>query len=229
MRESAGARKIRAARIVESLYRAYPDSRCALRHSNALELLVATILSAQCTDVRVNLVTAELFKKFRTARDFATADRRELEAIIHSTGFFRNKAKNLIGMGRVLVEKFGGEVPGSMEPLLELPGVARKTANVVLGTWFRKAAGVVVDTHVHRISHRLNLSRQKDPAKVERDLMALVPQKDWIQFAHMVIWHGRKICSARAPKCPECPVARHCPSAGRVSSSFHVERDGGNG
>ena len=203
----------RARRIVQLLARAYPDAGCALRHSNALELLVATILSAQCTDKRVNQVTEGLFARYRTARDYADADPGELEQAIRPTGFFRNKAKSIRGAARMLVGKFGGRVPGTMEELLELPGVARKTANVVLGTWFGTAAGVVVDTHVHRISRRLKLTRQDDPKKIEQDLMKLLPVKEWIDFSHRVIWHGRKTCDARKPKCGECALASCCPSA----------------
>lgn len=195
------------------LARTHPDATCALRHSNALELLVATILSAQCTDARVNLVTAALFKKYRTAKDFAEADPKELEQAVRSTGFFRNKAKNIRGAARLLVDKFNGRVPETMEELLELPGVARKTANVVLGTWFGKAEGVVVDTHVHRISRRLKLTREDDPKKIERDLMEILPREEWIDFSHRLIRHGRKTCDARKPKCGECALVACCPSA----------------
>ena len=207
----------RAGRIVKQLASAYPDAECALLHSNALELLVATILSAQCTDVRVNLVTKELFKRYKSAKDFAESDPQELEAAVRSTGFFRNKAKSIRGMAKLVVETFGGEVPSTMEDLLQLPGVARKTANVVLGTWFKKASGVVVDTHVHRISRRLQLTREDDPKKIERDLMGLLPEAEWINFSHRLIWHGRKLCTARKPKCGECPLAEDCPSAGKIA------------
>ena len=203
----------RIRRIVKLLARTYPDAECALRHSNALELLMATILSAQCTDKRVNLVTEGLFAKYRTANDYAEADPNELEQEIRSTGFFRNKARSIRGAARLIVDKFGGRVPGTMEELLELPGVARKTANVVLGTWFGKASGVVVDTHVHRISRRLKLTRQDDPKRIEQDLMKLLPEKEWIDFSHRVIWHGRKTCDARKPKCGECALVSCCPSA----------------
>ncbi|HXX92039.1 MAG TPA: endonuclease III [Planctomycetota bacterium] len=213
----ASDRASRARKIVAGLERTYPRAECALVHRSALELLVATILSAQCTDVRVNQVTSSLFRKYRTARDYAQADPRVLEQEIRSTGFFRNKAKSLRGAGAVLVEKFGGEVPSSMEELLELPGVARKTANVVLGTWFGKASGVVVDTHVQRLSRRLGLTRKEDPKQIERDLMALLPEKEWIDFSHRLIWHGRKVCSARKPKCDLCALASCCPSAGKIS------------
>ena len=207
----------RAGRIVKQLASAYPDAECALVHSSALELLVATILSAQCTDVRVNIVTKELFKRYKSAKDFAESNPKELETAVRSTGFFRNKAKSIRGMAKMLVESFGGEVPSTMEELLQLPGVARKTANVVLGTWFRKASGVVVDTHVHRISRRLQLTREDDPKKIEQDLMKLLPSGEWINFSHRVIWHGRKICAARKPKCGECALAEHCPSAGKIA------------
>lgn len=217
MKSSASSTAERAARIVKQLARHYGDATCALVHANPLQLLVATILSAQCTDVRVNLVTKELFKRYKTAKEFADADPKELEALIRSTGFFRNKAKSILGAAKLLVEKFGGRVPSTMEELLELPGVARKTANVVLGTWFKKASGVVVDTHVQRISRRLQLTREDDPKKIERDLMALLPAREWIDFSHRLIWHGRKICTARSPKCGECPLAENCPSAGKIA------------
>jgi endonuclease-3 len=207
----------RAGRIAKKLAASYADAECALVHSSALELLVATILSAQCTDVRVNLVTKELFKRYKSAKDFAESDPKELEAAVRSTGFFRNKAKSIRGAAKMLVETFGGEVPSTMEELLQLPGVARKTANVVLGTWFKKASGVVVDTHVHRISRRLQLTREDDPKKIERDLMALLPEAEWINFSHRLIWHGRKICTARKPRCGECPLAEDCPSAGKIA------------
>ena len=217
MKSATSSRSDRAAKIVAGLAREYGDAECALVHSNPLELLVATILSAQCTDVRVNLVTPALFKRYRSAKDFAEAVPAELEGIIRSTGFYRNKARSIRGAGKLLVEKFGGEVPSTMEELLELPGVARKTANVVLGTWFRKAEGVVVDTHVHRLSRRLGLTREDDPKKIEQDLMALIPRSEWIDFSHRLIWHGRKICSARKPKCDQCVLASCCPSAGKIS------------
>jgi endonuclease-3 len=209
-------RAARARRVTGKLARDYADAECALVHTSALELLVATILSAQCTDVRVNLVTKELFKKYRTAKDYAEAAPGALEQEIRSTGFFRNKSKSLRGAGAVLVEKFGGEVPSTIEELLELPGVARKTANVVLGTWFRKATGVVVDTHVRRLSQRLGLTKQEDPEKIERELMEALPREEWINFSHRLIWHGRKVCSARKPKCDQCTLASCCPSAGKI-------------
>jgi len=202
--------------ILRGLYKAYPDAQCALRHSNALELLVATILSAQCTDARVNLVTEALFAKYRTAEDFAKADPLAFQAEIRSTGFFRAKTKSILAMAKLLVEKHGGRVPDTMEELVYLPGVARKTANVVLGSWFGKAEGIVVDTHVDRLARRLALTKEKVPHKIEGDLMKLVPRKDWIAFAHMLIWHGRRVCTARSPNCDACSIARWCPSKGRV-------------
>ena len=217
MRSSRSSIADRAKKVVRTLAADYADARCALNHSTALELLVATILSAQCTDVRVNIVTSSLFRRYRSARDFAESDLAELELEIRSTGFYRNKARNIQGAARLLVEKHGGQVPDTMEELLELPGVARKTANVVLGTAFGKSTGVVVDTHVGRLSRRLGLTREEDPVKVERDLMALLPRKEWILYSHRLIWHGRKICAARKPKCGECSLAYCCPSAGRIS------------
>jgi len=216
MKSSKSSTPERLRRIVRTLGRVYGDAHCALVHSNALQLLVATILSAQCTDNRVNSVTSELFKKYRTAKDFADADPKELEAAIRPTGFFRNKAKSIRGAAARIVEKHGGEVPSTMEELLELPGVARKTANVVLGTWFGKATGVVVDTHVRRLAQRLQLTREDDPKKIEQDLMKLLPIEEWINFSHRLIWHGRRICTARKPKCGECPIAADCPSAGKI-------------
>lgn len=199
--------------IIQKLRRRYPDARCALNHENALELLVATILSAQCTDVRVNLVTRELFQNYRTAADYAAADPTAFEQEIRSTGFFRNKTKSVLGMARGLLERHGGQVPDTLPELVKLPGVGRKTANVVLGTWFRKTEGVVVDTHVTRLSQRLRLTRQRDAVKIEQDLMTLVPRKDWTDFSHLMIHHGRQICDARKPKCEICPVNALCPSA----------------
>lgn len=207
----------RVKRIVSALASHYGDAECALVHSNALQLLVATILSAQCTDVRVNLVTKDLFKRYKSAKEFAEADPRELEQLVKSTGFYRNKAKSIRGAAKMIVEKHDGEVPKTMEELLELPGVARKTANVVLGTWFKKATGVVVDTHVQRIARRLQLTREDDPKKIEQDLMKLLPAEEWIDFSHRLIWHGRRICAARKPKCGECPLADDCPSAGKIA------------
>ena len=203
----------RAKKIIARLKREYPDATCALHHKSALELVVATILSAQCTDARVNIVTPHLFAKYRTAADYATADPRVLEREIQSTGFFRNKTKSIIGMAQALVERHGGEVPQTMEELTALPGVGRKTANVILGTWFQKNEGVVVDTHVHRLSRLLGLTRQDDPVKIEHDLMAIVPQDDWTWFSHTLIHHGRAVCIARRPRCADCVLNRLCPSS----------------
>ena len=206
-------RKARARKIISRLKREYPDATCALQHRTAVELVVATILSAQCTDARVNIVTPHLFAKYRTAADYATADPRVLEREIQSTGFFRNKTKSIIGMAQALVERHGGEVPQTMEELTALPGVGRKTANVILGTWFQKNEGVVVDTHVHRLSRLLGLTRQDDPVKIEHDLMAIVPQDDWTWFSHTLIHHGRAVCIARRPRCADCVLNRLCPSS----------------
>ncbi len=208
------AEKKRAAQIVKLLKREYPDARCSLDHGNALELLVATILSAQCTDERVNVVTSHLFRKYRTWEDYASAPAAELEQDIRPTGFFRNKAKSIQGACRQIGERHGGSVPRSMEELLQLPGVARKTANVVLGNAYKIASGVVVDTHVSRVSARLGLSSEKAPEKIERDLAGLIPESDWIDFSHLLIAHGRKVCKARSPACGECVLAKLCPSAG---------------
>jgi endonuclease-3 len=217
MKSSKSSAPERVKKIVHTLARVYRDAHCALVHQDALQLLVATILSAQCTDHRVNIVTRELFKKYRSAKDFAESDLKVLEQDVRSTGFYRNKAKNIQGAARKIVKDHHGEVPSTMEELIELPGVARKTANVVLGTWFKKATGVVVDTHVHRISRRLQLTREDDPKKIEQDLMKLLPREEWISFSHRVIWHGRRICAARRPKCGECPIATECPSAGKIA------------
>jgi endonuclease-3 len=206
-------RKARARKILARLKREYPDATSALHHSNALELVVATILSAQCTDARVNMVTPHLFAKYRTAADYAAADPRVLEKEIQSTGFFRNKTKSIIGMAQALVERHGGEVPQTMEELTALPGVGRKTANVILGTWFKKNEGVVVDTHVHRLTRLLGLTRQDDPVKIEQDLMEIVPRDDWTWFSHTLILHGRAVCIARRPRCADCVLNRLCPSS----------------
>lgn len=213
MRESKDERKKRLLEIIRRLKRAYPDAKCSLNHSNAFELLVATILSAQCTDDRVNIVTADLFRKYRKPEDYLKVSPRELEKDIQSTGFFRNKTKSIQGTSKMLIEDYGGQVPRTMDELLELPGVARKTANVVLGNAFEIESGVVVDTHVTRLSHRLRLTKEKDPQKIERDLIQIVPKKDWIIFSHLLIAHGRKICKARSPLCAECSVEKLCPSS----------------
>lgn len=203
----------RIGEILQRLHAAYPNADCALVHTNAFELLVATILSAQCTDERVNKVTPALFARFPTPVAMAQGDRAELEELIRSTGFFRNKAKNIQEASRRLVETFDGMVPDNMNDLLTLAGVARKTANVVLGTAYGIGVGVVVDTHVKRLSNRLGLTKVEDPEKIERDLMALVPQGDWVAFSHMLILHGRQVCDARKPKCAECTLNVLCPSA----------------
>jgi endonuclease-3 len=211
--EATPEKKRRVRRVIATLKKEYPDARCSLDHTSPLELLIATILSAQCTDERVNIVTADLFRKHRTWEDYTTAPASELERDIRSTGFFRNKAKAIQGACRMIGERYGGRVPDSMEELLELPGVARKTANVVLGNAFGIASGVVVDTHVARLSERLGFSVEKAPEKIERDLASLVPEPDWIVFPHLLIAHGRKVCKARTPLCGECPIAKLCPSA----------------
>jgi len=213
MRESKADKKTRTQEIVKLLKRAYPDARCALNHSNAFELLIATILSAQCTDERVNKVTADLFRKYRKPKDYLKVRDTELQEDIRTTGFFRNKTKSIQGACTVLTEEFGGAVPKSMDELLKLPGVARKTANVVLGVAYGIAAGIVVDTHVSRLSHRLALTKQKDAVKIEQDLIELVPKKDWIIFSHLLIFHGRRVCKARRPLCEECVVEKLCPSS----------------
>jgi endonuclease-3 len=209
----------RVAAILDGLQKAYPKAVCALNHRSAWELVVATILSAQCTDVRVNVVTPELFKAFPTPKAMAAASLPELEELIRTTGFFRNKAKSIKGAGRVVMEEFGGEVPKTMDELLRIPGVARKTANVVLGSWFGIAVGVVVDTHVLRLSRRLELTKETTPEKVEQDLMKVIPQSKWIDFSHQMIFHGRQICIARKPKCADCTLERLCNSADKTWSS----------
>jgi endonuclease III len=213
MRETKSQRLERTAEIIKLLKRAHPDAKCALNHSNAFELLIATILSAQCTDERVNKVTADLFRKYRKPEDYLKVRDTELQQDIRTTGFFRNKTKSIQGACKVLIEEFGGEVPRTMEELLRVPGAARKTSNVVLGVAYGIAAGVVVDTHVSRLSHRLKLTRQRDPVKIEKDLMELVPRKDWIIFSHLLIFHGRRVCKARTPLCEECAVEKLCPSS----------------
>lgn len=206
-------RAARAAAILPILKRAYPDARCSLDHSGPLELLVATILSAQCTDARVNLVTKDLFRKYRSAADYAKVKPEALEKDIQSTGFYRNKAKSIMAMARALVDNHGGRVPDTMDELVHLAGVGRKTANVVLGNAFGKNEGVVVDTHVTRVADRLGLTKHpSDAVKIEQDLMPIVPREEWTLFSHLLIYHGRQICEARRPKCEQCPVFSHCPS-----------------
>jgi len=211
--ESLAKRRERAKEIAPRLAEAYPQMEISLDWETPLELVVATILSAQCTDERVNKTTPALFEKYPTAKDYAEADRAELEELIHSTGFYRNKAKNIQGMGQTLVEKFDGEVPDTMEELLELPGVARKTANVVLSNGFGKVEGIVVDTHVKRVSRRLGLTGETSATKIEQDLMKVLPEDQWHPFPWRLILHGRAICGARSPKCDECMLSDLCPSA----------------
>jgi endonuclease-3 len=208
--KTAAERQARVKRILATLDKMYPNATCALHHGNAWELLVATILSAQCTDKRVNQVTPELFRKYPTIQDFANVSQAELAQDIRSTGFFNNKAKSVIGAARKILDDFGGEVPREMDQLLSVPGAARKTANVVLGTAFGVASGVVVDTHVQRIARRLDLTKETDPAKIEKDLMKTIPKEKWILFAHQIILHGRALCTARNPRCAECALSPLC-------------------
>jgi len=217
MKESPSL-QVRARRVRRVLDQLYPEADCPLTHEGLLQLLVATILSAQCTDARVNMVTPGLFKRFQTVHDFANADLKELQRLIKSTGFFRSKARNIRACCRAMIEQFGGEVPESMDDLLKLPGVGRKTANVVRGAGFDQP-GITVDTHVGRLSRRLGLSAHKDPAKVEHDLMALVPQKDWTRFSLQLIFHGRRVCHARKPQCSECAMNAFCPRVGVTSAA----------
>ncbi len=215
----------RIAEILKRLDQLYPDVKCALTHTSAWELLVATILSAQSTDVNVNRVTPELFRKYPTVEDFAALTPEQLEPDVRSTGFFRNKSKSVVGAAKKVVADFGGQVPLNMKDLLTLPGVARKTANVVLGSWFKIAEGVVVDTHVHRISRRLELTAQNDPQKIEQDLMRVIPREKWILFSHQVIWHGRKLCIARKPKCVDCPLENICHAADKTWSTVDMHKN----
>ncbi len=208
--KTSAQRKTRVAKILDILDHTYPNATCALRHGNAWELLVATILSAQCTDKRVNEVTPGLFRRYPTILDMANANPSDLENEIRSTGFFRNKTKSLIGAARAIQSEFGGKIPRTLEELTRVPGAARKTANVVLGTAFGIPSGVVVDTHVHRVSRRLDLTRSDDPVSIERDLMKIIPQERWILFSHQVIYHGRERCIARKPKCSVCPLDELC-------------------
>jgi endonuclease III len=206
----AGTNPRRVSAILEKLDEAYPEAHCELKHENPFQLLISTILSAQCTDVRVNQVTQELYKKYQRPEDFAYASPAELEKEIRPTGFFRNKTKSIMGASKAIVEKFGGKVPQTMDEMLSLPGVARKTANVVLGSGYGIASGVVVDTHVIRLSQRLDLTHNQEPKKIERDLMAIIPEDKWIIFSHQLIWHGRRVCVARKPRCVECNLERIC-------------------
>ena len=221
LHETPKAKAARLKEIIAALNRTYPEAHCELDHRSPLELLIATILSAQCTDKRVNLVTQELFKKYRSAADYANAPLAELEQAIKSTGFFRNKAKNIQAACRKLVERHNGQIPRTMDELTQLDGVGRKTANVVLGNAFGINVGVVVDTHVTRLSQRLGLTKQKDPGKIEGDLMTLVPQKQWTSFSHWLIWHGRRRCAARNPDCEGCEINKLCP---KINIKGNVER-----
>ncbi|MDE2974717.1 MAG: endonuclease III [Gemmatimonadota bacterium] len=212
-RESAAARRERVAEIYDLLLAEYPDAKCALDHASPFELAVATILSAQCTDARVNMVTPELFRRYPDPEALSAALPEELEEVIRSTGFFRNKTRNLIGMAAALVEEHGGELPRNMKELSALPGIGRKTANVVLGNAFGIDEGVVVDTHVKRLSRRLGFTAEATPEKIEKELMALFPRRVWTMLAHLLIWHGRRVCNARRPLCNRCPVSHRCPSS----------------
>lgn len=208
--QAGGTDPKRVAAILSKLEEAYPDATCELKHENAFQLLISTILSAQCTDVRVNQVAETLYKKYPRPESFAHANPGELEQDIRPTGFFRNKTKSIMGASKAIIEKFGGQVPRTMEEMLTLPGAARKTANVVLGTAFGIASGIVVDTHVIRISNRLDLTRNEDPKKIEQDLMQIIPKEKWIKFSHQIIWHGRRVCFARRPNCAECNLEKLC-------------------
>jgi len=222
-RESLQTKTARLKKIIAGFQKTYPDAHCELTYANPLQLLVAVILSAQCTDKRVNLITPELFKKYRTAKDFADAPRAELEQFIKSAGFFRSKAKNIQNCCCKLVERHGGEVPRTMEELIQLDGVGRKTANVVLGNAFDVVVGVIVDTHMIRLSHRLGLVTERTPEKIERALMKLLPQKYWLDFSHWLVWHGRRRCFARKPDCANCEVLKWCP---RIAVKEALATDG---
>jgi endonuclease-3 len=213
MKESKEQLKERVGQIIRVLKKTYPQATCALIHANPFELLIATILSAQCTDERVNIVTANLFRKYRKPEDYVAVPREEIEQDINSVTFFRNKAKSIQEASRLLIEKYKGQIPQTLEDLVELPGVGRKTANVVLGTAFGIPTGVVVDTHVARLSQRLGLTENKQPEKIEADLIELLPKKEWIDFSHRLIWHGRKVCQARKPMCEKCSLEKFCPSS----------------
>jgi len=215
----------RVQEILARLDKQYPGVTCALTHKTAWELLVATILSAQATDARVNIVTPEIFKKYPAVEDFAALKPEQLEPDIRSMGFFRNKSKSVVGAAKKVVSEFGGQVPDEMEKLLTLPGVARKTANVVLGTWFEKNEGIVVDTHVSRVSRRLELTRNVDPVKIEQDLMQIIPREKWTLFSHQLIWHGRKLCVARGPKCMDCPLENLCHAADKTWSTVEKHKN----
>jgi endonuclease-3 len=213
MKETKEQLRERVGQIIRALKKTYPQASCALNHANPFELLIATILSAQCTDERVNIVTANLFRKYRKPEDYVAVAREELERDINSITFFRNKAKSIQEASRLLIEKYKGQIPQTLEDLVELPGVGRKTANVVLGTAFGIPTGVVVDTHVSRLSQRLGLTENKQPEKIEADLIELLPKKEWIEFSHRLIWHGRRVCQARKPMCEKCGLEKFCPSS----------------
>jgi endonuclease-3 len=206
--------------IIKILRKTYPYSHTVLRYNNPFQLLVATILAAQCTDERVNKITPSLFKKYKTIADFAEAKQSELETEIHSAGFYRNKAKNIIATSKRIIETFNGRIPETMEELITLPGVARKTANIVLSSSFKKAEGIAVDTHVRRLSERLALSKEKDPKRIEKDLMDIVPKRDWLDFNYILVDHGRAVCSARKPLCPDCSIKHLCPSGKKFHSDL---------
>jgi endonuclease III len=212
-RESLTAKQDRAKRIIALLRRQYPNAKCSLDFGNVHQLMVATILSAQCTDERVNIVTPALFDRYRSVRDFAEADTNELEKLVYTTGFFANKTKSIIASAQQLLERHDGEVPRTLDELVKLMGVGRKTASVILGVGYGLAEGIVVDTHVARISNLLGLTSQTDPVKIERDLMKIIPREDWIDYSHLLIYHGRSICIARRPDCPACPLKKLCPSS----------------
>lgn len=222
LQESLSQKQTRTGELIGRLKGVHPDARCSLNFSNPLELLVATVLSAQCTDARVNLVTMQLFKKYHIAGDYAAASAEQLEEDIKSTGFYRNKAKALRACCTELVEQYAGEVPAEMAALVRLPGVGRKTANVILGNAYDLAQGIAVDTHVRRLAGRLGLTQQRDPDKIEQDLLQVVPRQDWVIFSHLLILHGRRVCSARAPHCPICPVNDLCPSAKMSAESMVI-------
>lgn len=213
MAEDLKSKRDRAKKIIAKLHKAYPNAKCSLNYQTPFQLLIATILSAQCTDDRVNIVTADLFRQYKKPEDFLELSQPELESIIRSTGFYRNKSKSVLGTANKLVNEFNSTVPQTMDELLSLPGVARKTANVVLGNAFGIAAGVVVDTHVHRLSQRLGLTENNTPEKIEKDLIEIVPKKDWVLYPHLMIYHGRKVCKARGPLCAECVINTLCPSS----------------
>jgi endonuclease-3 len=217
-RETAQTKSARLKKIIAGFQKTYPDAHCELTYADPLQLLIATILSAQCTDKRVNIVTKDLFKKYRSAADFADAPIAELQQAIRTTGFFRNKARNIQNCCRKLVEQHGGRVPRTMEELIQLGGVGRKTANVVLGNAFNVVVGVIVDTHAMRLSHRLGLTKEKTPEKIERDLMKLLPRSHWLLFSHWLVWHGRRRCYARKPDCEHCEVLKWCPQIGEKNA-----------